>query len=164
MDWYLVQSKPRQENVAALNVQRLGVESFCPHIKQSRILRSRKQVVTRTLFPGYLFAQFDIGSQFRRVNFASGVARVVTFGGVPARVDEEIINSIKARIIDSWVNLEPMSSFKAGQTLQITEGPLCGFEAVFEQEFTGTQRVALLLQTVSYHARVIIERRHVAAC
>jgi len=163
MEWYLVQSKPRQEHVAALNVQRLGVESFCPRIKQSKIVRWKKQVVIETLFPGYLFALFDRGSQFRTVNFALGVARVITFGGVPARVDEEIINSIKTRIHDSWMNVEPKASFKSGQKVQITEGPFCGLEAVFEQQLSGTQRVALLLQAVSYHARVIIERRHVAA-
>ena len=111
MDWFLVQSKPRQEDKAALNVQRLGVESFCPHIKESKILRWKKQVVTRALFPGYIFVQFDFGSQFRTVNFATGVARVVMFGGVPAKVEEEIINSIQARIVDGLVNLESSSAF-----------------------------------------------------
>ena len=165
MYWYLIQSKPHQEDLAVLNLQRFGVETFCPHLQQFKRIRWRMQTVTGPLFPGYLFAKFDAGIQYRTVNYAPGVRRVVTFGNVLAMVEEEIISSISARIHDGFVTLQPLSrSFTAGQMLQITEGPLCGLEAVFERELTGSHRIALLLKTVGYQARVIIDKDNVAAC
>ena len=165
MHWYLVQSKPHQENLADLNLQRLGVETLCPQLKQFKRIRWRKQEVTGPLFPGYLFAKFDVCKQYRTVYYASGVRKVVTFGDVAARVEEEIINSIYHRIQDGFVTLGPLSrSFTAGQLLQITEGPFVGLEGVFERELTGSQRIALLLNAVTYQARIIIDKNFVTAC
>ena len=164
MYWYLVQSKLHQEDLAGLNLQRFGVETFCPHLQQFKRIRWRWQTVTGPLFPGYLFAKFDLGKQFRSVNYAPGVRKVVTFGNVAASVDEEIINSINARIHDGCVTLGPLSrSFTAGQKLQITEGPFVGLEAVFERELTGSQRIAILLKSVAFQARVIIDKDYVTA-
>ena len=87
---------------------------------------------------------------------------MVTFGSVPAIVEEEIIESIKAKIQNDYVILQP-TPFIAGQLLRIEEGPLRGLEAIFEKELSGQQRIALLLRAVSYQARVIVDREHVAS-
>lgn len=161
MHWYLIHSKPRQEDLVVLNLHRLGVESFCPHLKPKRLIRSRRPSVPVPLFPGYLFSMFDFPTQYRKVNYAQGVQRVVTFGSVPAIVEEEIIESIKAKVQNAYVILQP-TPFIAGQLLRIEEGPLRGLEAIFEKELSGQQRIALLLRAVSYQARVIVDREHVA--
>ena len=162
MDWYLLRSKPRQEVIAETNIQRWGVESFCPQLMQTKIIRGKKQTVISPLFPGYLFSRFNLSTDYRKVAYAHGVADVVTFGTTPARVDEEIIETIRARMHEGFVSLSP-PLFISGQTVQIQEGPLKGLLAVFERELTGTQRVALLLKNVSYSARVVIEREWVSA-
>ena len=161
MDWYLVRSKPRQEHIAEMNLQRWGVETFCPQLKQTKRIRGKKQTVFTPLFPGYLFSKFDLYTEYRKVAYAHGVANVVMFGTIPAKVDEEIVETIRARTHEGFVQLSPLS-FISGQTVQIQEGPLKGLLAVFERELTGTQRVALLLKNVSYTARVIIEREMVS--
>ena len=162
MHWYLIHSRPRQEDLVVLNLQRLGVESFCPHLKPQRLTCSRRPNVPVPLFPGYLFSMFDFPTQYRKVNYAQGVRRVVTFGSVPAIVEEEIIESIKAKIQKDYVILES-TPFIAGQLLRIEEGPLHGLEAVFEKELSGQQRIALLLRAVSYQVRVIVDREHVVS-
>jgi len=86
-----------------------------------------------------------------------GVSDVVTFGAVPAKVNDEIIESIQARMCEGCVVLVPQT-MKSGDTVKIQEGPMKGLLAVFERELTGTQRVALLLKTVSYSARLIVDR------
>ncbi len=40
--------------------------------------------------------------------------------------------------------------------MRIQDGPLQGLEAIFEREMGDRQRVALLLQSVSYQARVVV--------
>ena len=161
MEWYLVQSKPHREKMAAMNLQRLGVEAFCPQLRRAKTAYNRNRVLVSPLFPGYVFCKFDVLTHRRAVTYATGVSRLVTFGTEPALVEETIIESIKSRMQDDFVTLAPVS-FTAGQRLRITDGPLIGLEAVFESELSGSQRVALLLQSVTYQARVIIDRDQLA--
>ena len=94
--WYLIHSKARQEDVAELNLRRLGVETFCPRFRKltASIAQSKEEVV----FPGYIFIKVDMTTGYRKVTYAHGVLRVVRFGVTPAFVEEEIIESIRKRI------------------------------------------------------------------
>ena len=74
-------------------------------------------------------------------------------------VDEETIELIHSRVDDKMV-VPPLTP---GQIVRIGEGPLCGVQAVFERELSGSQRVVLLLNAVSYQARMTIDREHVVA-
>ena len=161
MNWYAVNTQPRREEVAELNLRRLGVETFFPRIREERVIRRRREVVTGPLFPGYLFARFDLATSFRAVNYARGVKQVVSFGAVPAPVDEEVLDAIKARLEDGFVRLSP-PALRPGQAVRIEEGPLRGLDAVFERELTGRQRVVLLLRALAYDARVVVAAEQIA--
>jgi len=163
MNWYALKTKPRQEDLAQLSLQQLGVESFCPLLKQTKLIRRRRQTVIGPLFPGYLFAKFVPDIHYRAVNYAQGVRSVVTFGSDPAIVNDEIIESIKLRHQDGYVTLQ-RSLFAPGQIVRIQTGPLQGLEAIFEQELSDKQRVVLLLQALTYQARVVVDLEHVVAC
>ena len=159
VNWYLVHTKVRQERVAEMNLHHLNVETFCPRIKQLKASRYKTQVEGEgPLFPGYLFVRVDMSSEFRKVTYAHGVIRVVKFGSAPAVVEEDIIHSIRERNDNGLVILSPSFSLKSGQAVLIDKGPFRGFEAIFEQELNGMQRVALLLNTVAYQGRIVIER------
>lgn len=163
MNWCVVNTKPRQENNARLNLERLGVETFCPRLKQNRIIRRKQRTVIGPLFPGYLFVRFDLAKHYRAVHYTQGVRGVVTFGSAPAMVDEEMIESIKSRLEDGSVVIQP-SSLTPGQTVRILEGPLEGLEAIFEREMPAQERVVLLLRALSYQVRVLIDRKQIVSC
>lgn len=73
-------------------------------------------------------------------------------------VGEEVIHSIKTRYENGLVVLSPPSSLKPGQVVHITQGPFRGFEAIFEQELNGLERVALLLKAVVYQGCIVMNR------
>jgi transcriptional antiterminator RfaH len=156
--WYLIQSKARQEDVAELNLRRLGVETFCPRLRGLKLPRNKAQGEGEVLFPSYLFIRIDMPTQYRKVTYAHGVARVVKFGATPALVEEEIIDSIRKRVANDLVVLPPPSSLKSGQIVHINKGPFIGFEAIFEQKLNGSQRVALLMKTVAFQGHIAIDR------
>lgn len=156
--WYLIHSKARQEDVAELNLRRLGVETFCPRLKELKSTRSKTQGEGEVLFPGYLFIRVDMTTECRKVTYAHGVLRVVKFGAAPAVVEEEIIDSLMERVHNGVVDLPLSSSLKSGQIVRIHKGPFHGLEAIFEQELNGTQRVALLMKTVAFQGRMVIDR------
>ena len=92
------------------------------------------------------------------MTYAHGVLRVVKFGATPAVVEEEIIDSIRDRAHNGLVVLPQTTSLKSGQIVRINKGPFNGFEAIFEQELNGAQRVALLMKTVAFQGRMVIDR------
>lgn len=154
--WFLVHVKPRAEKVSAIHFDQLGLEAFCPQLKQEKIIRRVRRQVVVPLFPGYVFVKFDPMFQYRAVQYAIGVRRVVTFGDTFARVDSSIIEAMRARITQECVQVSNSSSFQPGQKVRIHEGPLQGLEAVFESEMSDRRRVTLLLETVAYQARVVV--------
>lgn len=156
MEWYAVNTKPHQEHLAELNLARIGVETFFPQLKQNKLLRRKRQTIIYPLFPGYLFARFELEAHYRAVTYSHGVRKVVDFGQVPAIVDNEIIETIQSALQDGFVTL-PQSAFTRGQVVRIKEGPLRGLEAIFECEMDDHERVVILLRALSYQARVIMD-------
>lgn len=160
MNWYAVRIKNREEEIAEGSLRRLGVEVFSPKLKQKKTIRRKRQTVVAPLFPGYFFASFNVHTQFNAVNFAHGVRHVVVFGLVPAVVDKEMIESIRSRLEDGVLIIQP-TTFHPGQTVSIEDGHLRGLQAVFEREMTGQERVVLLLDSLSYQAHVVIDREYI---
>ncbi len=161
MTWYLVKTKARQENIAGRSLQSLGVEIFSPQLKENRLIRKKMRVSIGPLFPGYFFANFDLGRQYRSVHYAHGVGGVVMFGASPATVDERTIHSIKSRFEDDYVVVD-RPSLAPGQTVRIQGGAFEGLSAIFERELTAQQRVVLLLNTLSSQFRIDVDREYVA--
>jgi transcriptional antiterminator RfaH len=161
MFWYAVNTKTRCEAFACASLERLGVEVFLPMLKEAKAVRGRRCTVTSPLFPGYLFARFDIPSQYRAVTYARGVRQIVSFGGGPSVVDESIIEAIQAQATDGVIEL-PENRLSPGQVVRIKDGPLFGLEAVFERKLSGTSRAVLLLKAISFQARIILGSQHVA--
>jgi len=162
MLWYAVNTKPHQELQAALHLESLGLETFCPQFKQRKFLRRRMQTVLGLLFPGYIFARFDINACYRSVSYARGVRKIVAFGLTPAPVDEAIIDAIRARLCNGSL-AAPAISFTAGQSVRIQDGPLRGLEAIFEREMSDQQRVVLLLRVLASQWRVVVPHEQVAS-
>ncbi len=155
MPWYTVNTKPQHERVAELSLQKLGVETFYPQLKQRKVIRRRAETRIGPLFPGYLFARFQLDTHYRAVTYARGVRNIVTFGTMPATVEDEIIEGIRARLHDGYLTV-PAPSFMPGEIIRIQTGPLQGLEAVFVREMSDHERVVLLLRTLTYQARVVL--------
>ena len=155
MHWYAVRTKPNHERQAELSVQRLGVETFYPQMKQRRVIRRREQMIIGSLFPGYLFARLNLAVHYRAAKYARGVLDLVAFGSIPAIVDDEIIEGMRARLRDGCLTL-PAPALTPGEVVRIQAGPLQGLEAVFEREMSDHQRIVLLLRTLTYQARVVL--------
>ena len=160
MNWYALNTKPRSEQRVTSQLTRLGLEVLSPRLKRRKMVRRKMQTVTGPLFPGYIFARFDVASHLRAVAFARGVRRIVAHGHAPAPLDEEIISSIRARLDEGVVTLR-CPTFLPGQAVRIEGGPLEGLEAVFEREISDSQRVVLLLRAIASSWRVVVPRDQV---
>jgi transcriptional antiterminator RfaH len=155
MPWYAVSTKPHQERLAELHIQRFDIECFLPLLKETKIIRRTRKMVIEPLFPGYLFARFDLDKHYRAVNYARGVRKIVEFGSGPVELDATMIEAIKEELSDGYV-MPHSDHLKMGQLLHINGGPLAGLEAVFMRKMTGRNRVLLFLKTLGFHARLTV--------
>ncbi|MDG1706887.1 MAG: transcription/translation regulatory transformer protein RfaH, partial [Porticoccaceae bacterium] len=122
--WFLLQTKSRQESRAVENLERQGIDSFCPRINIEKILRGRRVMVDEALFPGYLFVSFNQQSvSATSVRSTRGVSNFVSCAGAPVLVPLELIESLKQREAEQSKMAEIAGALKAGDCLEILEGP-----------------------------------------
>ncbi len=156
ISWYAIHTKPRQEDVAEQHLRQEGLMTFNPKLERVRFFGGRRRAWVGPLFPGYIFSRFDPAVSLRFVRYAHGVRDVVRSGGEPVPVADEIIAVIASRMCDGFVRLEP--ALRPGDRVQIEAGPLSGLKGIFEQEMSDHERVVILLATIQYHARLIVEK------
>jgi transcriptional antiterminator RfaH len=159
--WYAIQTKPKQELRASANLHAWGIETFAPFIKRRRYRQFTDAVefVVEPLFTSYVFGHFE-SEMLGKVCFTRGVKRVVSFAGVPVPIDDEIISLIQSRIDQGFVKQD--LDLKHGDPVRVEGGTFKGLSGVFDRKTKGSTRVLLLLQTVSYQARVEVERIQVS--
>lgn len=156
MYWYAVNTKPRQEELAECSLHRLNVETFYPRLERART-QEKEESSVGPLFPGYVFARFDLQTHYRAVRYAPSVRTIVAFGPIPAIVEDEFIEALRVRLCDGYLRLAPRPQFARGQLVKVLDGPLQGLEAIFEEELNNHQRAILLLRHIAYQARVVVD-------
>ena len=150
--WYLVYSKPRQERVALDNLSRQAYETFLPLIRLRRKRQRRYVWVTEPMFPRYLFIKLsDETDNWGPIRSTIGVVALVRFGGRPARVPDDLVGALQTNESGIWEM--PTPDLKTGDRVRICEGPMAGYEGIFQSR-SGKERVTLLLDVVSQAARV----------
>jgi transcriptional antiterminator RfaH len=162
-NWYAVHTKPGQERLVKMNIERLGLEVLLPSMRAEKLVWGIPHVVLKPLFPRYLFARFCPIAYLHSILYARGVYRVVSSGETPLAVDEEIIRTIRSRIgAEGYVRMDerPM---RPGDRVMVKEGLFQGMTGIFERELKDRERVVLLLEAIEYQARVLIQKRHLKA-
>lgn len=158
--WYAVHTHPSREAVAAMNIERLGLQVFLPKIKQEKSVWGVAQSVIKPLFSGYLFAQFCPATYLHLIQYARGVRRVVGNGDRPLPVDDEIIQAVRSGIgKEGYVQIQPKPLHR-GDRVMVFEGPLHGLRGILEQDMGERERVVVLLEAIEYQARLLIEKRY----
>jgi transcriptional antiterminator RfaH len=154
--WYLVYSKPSQERLASENLTRQGYEVYLPMLRCRR-RRARRQVeLTEPMFPRYLFVHLDTHSDnWSPIRSTLGVSNLVRFGHQPARVPDELVAALREHGGDDGAQALPALQFKRGERVRIVDGPMAGYDAIFEAK-SGRERVTVLLEIAGQYARVQI--------
>jgi transcriptional antiterminator RfaH len=150
--WYLVYSKPQQEERARVNLDRQGYEPFLPMTRVQR--RKSGRFVTRIepMFPRYLFTRVNPEEGWAPIRSTFGVSSLVRFGAQPTPVPDALVDHLRAGADEQGIigNLVP-PDLEAGQRVRIIEGLLEGYEGIIEAK-DGQERVRLLLDLVNRHA------------
>jgi len=159
--WYLIYTKPRQEERAIVNLERQGYRTYYPKFQNKKRVRGVWKKVVEPLFPNYIFLELNASKgNWLPVRSTFGVSRVVKFGSQPALVDPELIHSIQEKV-NEHEHIVENPVFYNGQKVQIVEGPMKDLEAIF-QCYSGRDRVALLINILGQQTQLHIKYHHVA--
>jgi len=149
--WYLIKTKPRQEQNAILNLERQHYLVYCP----SAII-NHKNV---TLFPGYLFIQLDPELQnFSPIKSTKGVVNFVKFGIKYAKISDSIIDFIKANELITKEKIENFNEFSTGDKVEITEGVFKNCIALVKS-FKSDDRVLLLMKLLGQQQSIYVKKK-----
>ena len=151
--WYVVQTKPKKEKVAAVNIGRESIEVFFPRMEAVSYIYGKQRKVIQSLFPNYIFARFDPFKSYRLVSYSTGVARVVGFNRGPYPVSDQIIEIIKRRVDTNCVVRKALH-LKAGDRVRVRTGPFRDLMGIFERWTSDEGRIRVLLTLLNYDANV----------
>ncbi|MFZ3155515.1 transcription/translation regulatory transformer protein RfaH [Pseudomonas sp.] len=146
--WYLVHCKPRQDARAEEHLLRQGYTCYRPQHSCERIVRGRRQTVSESLFPSYLFIQLASDANWAPLRSTRGVSRIVAFGGMPLRLDNSLIAHLQQR---TATIVKP--ALEAGDSVRITQGGFAELDAIFVA-MDGEQRVLLLLNMLNRQQQI----------
>lgn len=155
--WYVAQSIPRMENWAVDNLLRQGFNAYWPRYEVK--VKGRPAVDKfRSVFPGYLFVNFDVlADPWRDICSTRGIRRVLGArddGAValPKGFVETMLTDSPSGVIEAPENDGVI--FKQGDELKILDGPFAGRTGVMKFKEKG--RVALLLTLLGRENTVIL--------
>lgn len=143
--WYAIRSKPNKEDFLSRQLEAAAVPVFYPRLHVSPANpRSRK---FKPYFPGYLFIQVDFDVvNASTLQWMPGAANLVSFGGEPSPVPEQLILAVQRRVSEiNASNKTRLRDLKPGEAILINEGVFAGYEAIFDSEVSGQERVRVLL-------------------
>jgi transcriptional antiterminator RfaH len=157
-NWYVIHTKPRQEPVALENLERQGYTTYCPQITISKRRRNAWHTVKEPLFPRYLFIELTEGEDdFGPIRSTLGVSNMLRFGGKPATIGNEIIETLRQQERDNAETPEPEVPVKPGDRVRVMDGPFAGLEGIFQNN-SKDARVIILMELLGRENRVSVDR------
>ncbi|HET6256284.1 MAG TPA: UpxY family transcription antiterminator [Puia sp.] len=128
-DWFLIYTKPRQENKVYERLTESGIEAFLPKRPSLRLLpNKRKCFIVTPLFPSYIFVNLKGVEDYYFSQTIDGYSYYVRMGKDIVKVNKTVVDNLKI-IVENKEYVEMTEShFIPGQKMVITEGPLTGLK------------------------------------
>jgi len=152
LKWYVVQSKPREEERARHFLEEKGFDTYLPMMEVLKV-RGFKNVKTESaLFPGYLFCRFNPDESLAHVRWTRGVKKLLPESVNPIPVDNEVVKAIRnLQQKDGVIRKQPLQQL---DKIRIARGPMKDILGVFDYWTSDQGRVKVLLNFISYQASV----------
>jgi transcriptional antiterminator RfaH len=162
--WFVVQTQANAELKATVHLGRQGFATYLPRYLKRRRHARRVEIVSRPLFPRYLFVSIDVSAQrWRSIYSTVGVSSLLGTGDAPLPVGDEIVEALKRREDDAgFVKLEVRPQFRMGQKIRVLEGVFTDLLGLYDG-MPDRDRVAVLLDLLGRKVRVLVEAEAVAA-
>lgn len=149
-EWFLIYTKPHQEERAKENLENQGNEVFLPMIASEKI-KQPQSFSLRPMFPRYLFTKLTLeNNNWAQIKSTRGVSHIVVFGDNFTEVPNSVMDYLKSKVDDNDVlKLQTTrKKFQKGDELVIKQGIFQGKDATF-LSMSGKERARILLKLMN---------------
>ena len=152
LKWYVVQSKPREEERALHFLKEKGFHTYLPRMEVVKVRDFKNVKTKKALFPGYLFCRFDKDENLGHVRWTQGVKKLLPESVNPMFVDDELVQAIHSlEQEDGIIRKQPLQK---NDQVRIARGPMKDVLGVFDHWSSDQGRVTVLLNFINYQASV----------
>jgi len=146
LHWYCVKTKPKKERLAAEQLASFhGLEVFCPQVRFRRNTARGPVWFQEAMFPGYMFARFEMCAMKRMVSYAAGVMTIPVFNERYVPIPDTVINELISDLDEnSTVNAD--MPLQVGDETTILEGSMRGLTVKVIKVLPAAGRVGVLLE------------------
>lgn len=146
LSWYCIRTQPRCENIAKVNLERLGnVDVFFPRTTQVKATRHGKKKVVQPLFPNYIFVRFDPGEHTRSITYCQGVSYIISKGREFTIVSDSVIEHLLRFTQEGILQIEEVP-LQVGDNTQFVTGLFKGNKCTITELLPARERVKVLLE------------------
>jgi transcription antitermination factor NusG len=154
--WYALHVKAHKEQAVHDYLVAQGIADYYPYLRVKPVNpRSRKR---RPFFPGYVFVRLNVdelGSNALR--WTEGTYGLVTFGDEPAAVPDGLIEEVRRQVeVVNAAGVKIRPEMAPGDRVRIVDGAFEGYEAIFDANLAGKDRVQVLLSYLSDQPKRLI--------
>jgi transcriptional antiterminator RfaH len=159
--WYCLRSQPRHEHIAAAHLRLLEeITVFCPRIRFKRPTRQGIVWVTEAMFPGYLFARFELAEMHRQVSYTIGVSGIVRFADRYPTIEEGALARLRDHTGAAEIKVLNYE-LSQGDQVKIVNGIFAGMDALVTQVLPAKERVRVLMDFLGRQIEADVERSNV---
>lgn len=162
--WYVVHTQPNNELRAYGQLRQQGYDCYLPRYQRRRRHARKTELVSRPLFPRYLFVALDLGvDRWHSIHSTIGVSQIVMCGDLPACVPDGVIEDIRARE-DEWgfVTIGLPNGVRIGSSVRLVDNIFADAIGVVDR-IDDERRVAVLLQLLGREVRVFVPAASIRA-
>ena len=152
LNWYVVQTKHREELRTEYFLKEKGLEVYLPLIEVATIHNFRNVMKEKPLFPSYLFCRFDPEVSLGYVRWTKGVAKILPESVSPVPVEDRLITTI--RTLGQKDGIIRKIPLKMHDQIRIIRGPMKDILGIFEYWTSDEGRIKVLLNFINYQASV----------
>jgi len=157
LSWYVLRSKPRKEDTVYRQIKTHGYDVYYPRMRVSPVNKRSRKI--KPYFPGYMFVNVDLDqmglSTFKWMPHTLGL---VCFGDEPAIVPEHLINELQSKVGKIFdIEFDGQNEFNTGDQIVVKNGLFRGYEAIFDQRISGSERVRVLLKLLNDKRQIKVE-------
>lgn len=154
--WYLLTSKPNQDQKAQEQLENQGYRVYRPLIVRNRKRRGKLVTVSESLFPRYMFIYLNTSSDnWAPIKSTVGVSGIVRFGQAPAKVPSNLIHKLQASAEQFPDGVVDLDCFSSGDQVILNKGAFSEVRGMFKSHI-GEHRVIVLLNILNQEAEVTL--------
>lgn len=144
--WYAVYTRSRFEKKLFTALEKAGLKTYLPLVKEKRKWSDRIKTVVVPLLPSYVFIKLA-KKNLSQLYYFPGFVRFVCQEGKPCEINEREIDLLK-RIEQHGYAIETnVAACRVGDMVRINKGPMRGWEGRVDRQQGG--KIVFLLESIN---------------